>query len=486
MAYIYGNRYQTELFPQSIEEYVAQDDPVRAYDTFVQSLELKDVGIDYVEVRVGNLEYNPKAMLKLLVYGYSYGIRSSRKLERACYHNVSFMWLMEGLKPDHKTIANFRKNNKKALKNVFKQCARLCLKLGLIEGNTLFVDGSKIRANASINNNWTKEKCDQYLADIDKRIESILAECDATDDKEKNNDSLVKLKEELKDKETLKAKVKSIMEELKKENTVSINGTDSECVKVKGRQGSHAGYNGQIVVDEQHGLIVHTDVVNENNDIHQFASQIEQANEALPKPCENACGDAGYSCSSELKKIDEQGIAVIVPSQKQASHNKDKESDAYSKEQFKYDAQKDCYICPMGQEIPYSHFSTKKQSKLYRFKNGSICLSCKSYGICTKSKRGRAIIRIAEEETKLKLEQLYKTRHGQEIYKLRKQKVELPFGHIKRNLGVSAFLLRGLDGAKAEMALFSSCFNIARLITILGVPLLISKLTIGCMENSPV
>jgi transposase len=477
MAYIYGNRYQTDLFPQSIEEYIGQDDPVRVYDAFVESLDLKELGIEYIEVQVGNPEYNPKAMLKLLAYGYSYGVRSSRKLERACYHNVSFIWLMEGLKPDHKTISNFRKNNKKSLKNMFKQCAGLCIKLELIEGNTLFVDGSKIRGNASINSTWTKEKCDKYLANIDERIESILNECDAIDDKEQKCESLVKLKKELKGKEAIKSKVENILKELKKEKVTSINGTDPECVKIKGRQGVHAGYNGQIVVDEKHGLIVHNDVVNESNDKQQFAVQIEQANENLAEACENACADCGYANTSELKKIDEQGITVIVPSQKQALHKKDKKPDAFAKERFNYDAQKDCYVCPMGQEIPYSHFSTKKQHILYRFKNPSVCLSCKSYGVCTNSKRGRAIIRLADEEIKLKLERQYMTDKCQEIYKLRKQKAELPFGHIKRNLAVNAFLLRGLAGAKAEMSIFSTCFNIARMITILGVTGLIGKLT---------
>jgi len=266
------------------------------------------------------------------------------------------------------------------------------------------------------------------------------------------------------------------MKELKKENITSINGTDPECVKVKGRQGVHAGYNGQIVVDEKHGLIVHNDVVNENNDSHQFAAQIEQANENLSKDCTNACADCGYASTVELKKIDQQGITVIVPSQKQALH-KDQEPGAFAKERFNYDAQKDCYICPMGQEIPYSHFSVKNQHKLYRFKNPSACISCKSFGVCTNSKRGRAIIILFDEETKLKLEQQYKTDKCQKIYKLRKQKVELPFGHIKRNLGINAFLLRGLAGVKAEMSIFSTCFNIARMITIFGVAGFVGKLT---------
>ena len=181
MAYRYGNREQLELFPSSIEDYVSKDDPVRAYDALVEALDFDGLGIVLDDNKTGNPEYDPKSMLKLLIYGYSYGIRSSRKLERAVYHNVSFIWLVGGIKPDHKTISNFRKNNRPALKEVLTQCAKLCIKLGLIEGNTLFLDGTKIRANASIKNTWTKEKCEKYLKHIDKHIERILTACDYVD-----------------------------------------------------------------------------------------------------------------------------------------------------------------------------------------------------------------------------------------------------------------------------------------------------------------
>lgn len=472
MAYRYGDRYQMNLFPQSIEDYVHPEDPVRAYDAFVEALDFNKLGIVLDDKQVGNAEYDPKAMLKLLVYGYSYGVRSSRKLERAIHHNVSFIWLMGGLQPDHKTIALFRMTNKKALANILKECARMCIKLGLIEGNTLFVDGSKIRANASINNTWTKEKAAHCLKNIDKRINDILNECASVDDRESNADSFVKLNEELKDKETLKSRIKSIMKELEDENKTSMNSTDPDCVKVKGRQGTHAGYNGQIVVDEKHGLIVHTDVVNENTDVHQFSAQIAPANKTIKdegtnaEGCKNACADAGYACTEELKKTDAAGITVIVPSQKQAHGT---EPVAFSKEHFRYDSKKDCYRCPEGYEIPYSHFSSLKNHRLYRFSSSKICVQCRHFGVCTNSKRGRAIIRLQDEEIKLKLEQQYRRPFAQAIYRLRKQKVELPFGHIKRNLGVNAFLLRGLHGVKAEMALLGTCFDIARMITLLGV-----------------
>ena len=177
MPYRKGERRQSILFPQSIDEYIKEDDPARVYDAFVEALNFNELGITLDENQVGNPSYYPKSMLKLLLYGPSYGERSSRKLERATHHNISFIWLMEGLTPDHKTIAKFRRDNKSALKNVMKQCAQLCLKLGLIEGNTLFMDGSKIRANASISNTWTEERCQKYLENIDQRIDEILKEC---------------------------------------------------------------------------------------------------------------------------------------------------------------------------------------------------------------------------------------------------------------------------------------------------------------------
>lgn len=473
MSYRYGKREQKDLFPQSIEEYVEEDDPVRAYDALVESLDFSGLGILLDPDKVGCPQYDPKAMLKLLVYGYSYGIRSSRKLERAVYHNVSFIWLMGGLKPDHKTIAEFRRKNKKALKKVLKQCARLCIELDLIAGNTLFVDSSKIRANASIKNTWDKKKCEKVLRKIDKRIEAILSECDAVDKREEGQSSLVEMEEELKDKKKLNSKVEEIVKELEEKEERSINTTDSQCTRVKSIQGSHAGYNAQAVVDEKHGLIVTSDVVSENNDLSQFANQIDQANETLEEKCEVACADSGYADTDELEKIDKQEIKVIVPSQRQASK---KEPKPFNKANFRYDSEKDCYICPQGHVLRYTHFDKRKKHKSYLISDKYICLKCCYFGKCTKSKYGRKVIRLHNEEMREKLEAQYEEPESRKIYKLRMQKVELPFGHIKRNLKVNAFLLRGLDGVKAEMSLLASCFNISRMITILGVEGLVKEL----------
>jgi len=466
MAYRYGNRDQIELLPKTINEYISSDDPVRAYDAFIETIDFRDLGITLDPNKVGNSEYHPKAMLKLLVYGYSYGVRSSRKLERACHHNLSFIWLTSNLMPDHKTIAEFRRKNKEALAQVLKQCAKICIKLNLIEGNTLFLDGTKIRANASINKTWTRKKAQKALKHIDERISDILTQCDAIDEAEQG--SLVSMNEKLKDEKTLKSKIKGILQELKEEE--SFNTTDPECTCIKKGKNFYAGFNFQSTVDKKKGLILSTDVVSENNDLNQFAPQINKANQTLGKKCEIAVGDCGYASTDELEKIDNQGIKVIVPSQRQVTKGEPSE---FAKERFTY--QDDYYICPKGRRLtPYR--LNKGKNKVYKIADKKICLSCSHYGICTTSPTGRTISRLLKEEVRQKLEAQYDEPSSQEIYKLRKEKVELPFGHIKHNLKFDSFLLRGLKGAKAEASIIGTCFNLVRMITLLGVPGLVKEL----------
>jgi transposase len=460
------------LLPQSIDEYVPQDAPVRAYDVFVDSLDFEQLGIRIEPDKVGCPQYDPKTMLKLLVYGYSYGIRSSRKLERETHYNLSFIWLAGGIKPDHKTIAEFRRNNEAALANVLKQCARLCIELGLIEGNTLFIDGTRMRANASINNSWTRDKCFKHLEKIDNRIAEILSGCEQADEKERDNSSLVKMGKNLADNKKLRVKVLGILNKLNAEGRKSINSTDPDCTKIHGRQGSHAGFNAQTVVDEKHGLIVSSDVVNENNDLHQFSEQVEQASETLGKKPRTACADSGYSDINELEKVDRQDIKVVVPSARQAA---EKEPAPFDRCNFKYDHDSDSYICPAGKILKCRRTNIDRRRKEY-LADAAVCKKCVNFGLCTNSHSGRKVTRLLKEELVQKLEKQYEQPESQKIYNLRKQKVELPFGHIKHNLKVDGFLLRGLDGVKAEMSILWSCFNIVRMISILGVSGLIAGL----------
>jgi len=474
MAIRQGNREQIQMLPACIEEYVPQDAPVRVYDAFVDTLDLRQVGIDYEPEKEGNPSYDPRAMLKLLVYGYSYGVRSSRRLEREVNYNLSFIWLMGGLKPDFKTISEFRRNNKEAVKKVLKQCVRLCLKLDLIAGNILFVDGSKIRANASIKNSWTIEKGEKALVKLDKKIDELIKEAEALDKAEEAQPSLVKLSEELCDVRARKERVKEVIKELNRNGIKSLNMVDKDCVVVHGRQGSHAGYNAQIVVDDKHGLVVSSDIAEmSNNDLGQFSAQIEKANEAISRKCSTAVADSGYSAIDDLAKVVEDQVNVIVPSARIASKKEPREFD---KRNFVYDSEKDCYFCPKGHTLIRNGRTHAGNGDRYRITDRKLCFECANYGKCTRARRGRTLERLDNEVLQERLEKEYALSENRAIYKRRQEKVELVFGHIKKNLGVSSFLLRGLTGVRAEISLLSLCFNIRRMITLLGAAGLIKKL----------
>ncbi len=473
MAYRYGDRFQLGLFPQSIEDYVAPSDPVRAYDAFVEALDFRALGIEIDPHHVGNSEYDPKAMLKLFVYGYSYGIKASRKLEREAHHNLAFIWLMGGLKPDHKTIAEFRRTNKGALKNVLRQCARMCLKLNLIAGNVLFVDGTKIRANASRAETQDQAYYEQHLSEIDCRIEQLVEECEKIDELEEGQKSWVEMEHELTQMKGLKEKVQEALKALKETGREEVNLTDPDCALMHSIQGSHASYNVQSVVDDQYGLIVHAEAVQDATDVNQFALQIERSEEALGKKCTVACADAGYADTKQLQKIDGPQTKVIVPSQRQALHE---EEGPFSKSHFRYDKEQDCYWCPEGNRLRYDWTDKERGKKFYQITNGKICRRCAHDGQCTSAKKGRRITRIALEEAKERFEAQYDEAESQEIYKRRKARVELPFGHIKRNLKTDSFLMRGCSGVNAETSLLATCFNLARMMTIWGVSGLIDKL----------
>jgi transposase len=458
------------FLPPTIEEFVAPDDPVRAYDAFVDALDWRSLGIEADPHQAGCPAYPPTIMLKILVYGYSYGIRSSRKLERALGHNLAFIWLAGGLKPDFKTIARFRRTNRQALKGVLRACARLCLKLDVIGGNTLFVDGSKFRANAGNNQSWTAEQCEEHLRQIDQRIEAILDECDRVDTQEAQEPSLVHLPEELAAQRGLQERIATALQQLQKEDLPRVNITDPDCAQMRGRQGSHAGYNGQIVVDEQHGLIVQAEVVGDQNDRQQFAPQIAAAAETIGKTPDVAGADNGYYSGEELERMTAVATQVLVPARQPAAP-----SQPFAKGHFTYVAQENVYVCPAGQRLPYRRTCAERHWQEYQL-DGGTCCACEHYQECTRGRNGRKIVRYFNEDLRDRLRQQFELPAHREVYRRRKETAELPFGHIKRNLGAGQFLLRGLAGVRAEMSLLASCFNVARLIGLFGVAGLRAKL----------
>jgi len=465
MAYITGNREQRVLLPSCIDEYIAPDDPVRAYDAVVEQMDLTALGIATEPDRVGAPAFDPRAMLKLLVYGYSYGIRSSRQLERATYHNLSFIWLLGGLTPDHKTIARFRRDHRAALAHVLKQCAQVCLRLGVIAGNTLFVDGTKIRANASMKQTWTAKRCQEMLQEVEDRIATILATCDATDAHEATHPSAIQMPPALAQQRQLRHQVQTILQELAHADTTALNTTDRDAGRMRMGGQVDMGYNCQSVVDDQHGLIVHTAVVNASNDVGQFSTPLREAQETLGKPCTTACADMGYCSPDDLQKSLVQGVDVIVPILRHSDF----------RDQFVYDATHDVYRCPEGHVLRYVGDHQRNKYRAYQA-DATQCQRCPQFGHCTTSPYGRRIARPFTEPIRERLEHRYRQPDAPVLMRRRKLRAEPPFGHIKHNLGMRMFVLRGQRGAAAEMALAATAFNIRRLVTLVGVAGLMQQL----------
>jgi transposase len=469
MAYRIADRKQHQLLPSAVEDYVGPDDPVRAYDAFVECLNPGDLGLAFDPDQVGRPQYDPVAMLKLLVYGYAYGIRSSRKLERATHHNLSFVWLMGGLKPDHKTIARFRRDHCAALALVLRQCAQLCLRMGLIEGNTLFVDGTKIRANASNSQTWTVKRCQEELGRIDDRVAQILRDCEHVDGAEDEEAKSDRLPSQLHDDQALRQRVQSVLAELQQSERSGLNTTDPEAGRMRIGSQVEPGYNCQIVVDERHGLVVHADAGDAGNDVGQMGPQILAAQQTLGKNCREACADAGYCSPPDLATLMDQGIDVVVPIVRHSDF----------RDHFSFDAEQNVYICPEGKRLEYMGDHRGDRYHIYGVRKAEVCLSCPRFGSCTRSRNGRRLARPFTEVLRTQLEKRYERPIAKALMRRRKQRAEHPFGHLKHNLGLRAFLLRGRGGVRAEMSLCVTAFNLRRMMTVMGTQNLVNALAVA-------
>lgn len=477
MAFKIGDRYQQTFFPPVIDDYVSHQDPVRVYDAFVDALDFRQLGLSLIP-NAGAEAYDPVRMIKLLIYSYSYGLRSSRLIERACYHNLSYIWLMGNLKPDYRTIARFRSEHKDIVRKILKQCVRMCVNMGLVDGNTLFIDGSKFKADASLHNTLNREQVEKELKKIEDHIERLINECEYKDQEEAGQPSLVETQEKITSQERLAERMKQCLSKINSEKLSSVNTVDPDCVIAKSRQGTHAAHNVQCVTDNKHGLIVQADTVGQPNDNNQLLPQMKQAEENIGRKPEIVCADAGFFNPKETKEID-SAITVVMPSPQQAHEDKVAVKTIpgpFDKVNFQYDKEHNEYICPGEKRLSYKGVDAKHPNKnIYQAKS-SDCMKCSHWGTCTTAKHGRKIIRSEYEGIIKRQEEIYKSEHGQEIYKLRKQKVEHPFGHMKHNLHAGHFLLRGREKVNAEISMLATCFNITRMITIIGITKLITDL----------
>lgn len=459
-------REQKLLLPEAVEDYVAAAAPVRFIDAFVLTLDLRALGFDKaVAASTGRPPYDPGDLLRLYLYGYLNRIRSSRLLERECARNLEVIWLLRALKPDFKTIADFRRDNKKPLQQTCREFTLLCKKLNLFGGELIAIDGSKFRAVNSKDKNFNDKKLRELIAGIDAKIETYLKELDDGDHDEPPGGGEPLSKAALQEKIAQLQERKDDYEELAgqlDEDDKQISTTDPDAKLMHTRDGAQVCYNVQSAVDAKHKLIVEHDVTNAGVDYQQLSSMARSAQETLGVEKMNVVADKGYYSNTEVQRCVEHGI---TPYMEKANTSANTQLGLYGKNQFKYDAAQDIYVCPGAKELNY-RFSTWEKERELKYYRASGCQSCALKSQCTRNKANRTITREASEH--LMEEMAVRVKNRRDIMKSRKALVEHPFGTIKRGMGMSYFLCKGLEAVRAEMSLTVLAYNLKRVLNLLS------------------
>jgi transposase len=343
------NRSQSTLFPEALDDYIHEDNPVRVVDVFVDTINFQEHGFTRSEPNeTGRPAYSPATMLKLYLYGYLNRIQSSRRLERESQRNVKLMWLIQRLRPDFKTIADFRKNNAKGIKNVCRTFVELCRQLNLFSDAVIAVDGSKFKAVNSVNNNFTQINTQRRIQITEQHIADYLSRLDAAD-KDETTDT-VPLKEKIALLKTHLAELEAIHTTIQQEDNKQVSLTDPDCRTMKpGSIGRTVGYNVQTAVDTRHHLIVAHYVTNDTSDRNQLSQIGQQAQAALHNPDLTVLADKGYYSGIAIKDCQDQGMTPLVPKTDTSGR---KEQGMFCRDDFKYNAEKDVYICPISERFP--------------------------------------------------------------------------------------------------------------------------------------
>jgi transposase len=471
MGHVEGdNRYQTVLFAPSLDELVGSDHPVRVIDAFVDGLDLARLGFTKVVAEAtGRPGYKPGDLLKLYVYGYLNQVRSSRRLAREAARNLEVLWLIGRLSPSFKTIADFRKDHPRAIVGVCRAFIRFCRDQSLYGGEVLAIDGSKIEAVASRKQVITPKSLAKKAVSIDWRIDEYLAAMDEADRQEPGEKAvggdvaaaLAALRER-------QAEVSRQAEELASEGLSQRVLSEPEARLMRtARHGHQVAYNAQTAVDAAHGLIVAFDLSAEGNDQCQLYPMAELGRQALEVEALSVVADTGYSNGEHGERCAAAGITAIVPRPQTVNP---KGEQYFSRDAFHYDAASDSWQCPAGETLSCRQVSQTEQQKKYWT---TACPGCPLKGQCTKSER-RVVVRSFHEDAREAMHQRATSDPG--WMKLRRELVEHPFGTMKWLMGYPRFLVRGLKKAKSELALGVLCFNLKRVINILGVPALLRVL----------
>ena len=458
------DRSQTLLLPERLEDYVTPENPVRFLDAFVASLDLHALGFAKAHcAQTGRPPYDPAALLKLYLYGYLHRVRSSRMLEAECHRNVEVLWLLGKLAPDHKTIADFRKDNLKALKAVHRQFIVLCRRLDLYGGELLAIDGSKFRAVNSRDKNLSAGKLQELMANADARLAEYLKILDEADAAQPAGTPL--------DKAALEQKIAALQEKRDwheellaqlDEEQKQISVTDPDTRRMPTGQSNVVGYNAQMAVDAKHKLIAANEVTNDVTDYRQLANVALEAKANLEFKETEVVADKGYYSAGEVSRCVEENITPHIPKADTSANTK---QGLYGKSQFRYDAQKDVYVCPGNQELTY-RFGTFELGRELRYYRARGCKHCALKAQCTRNQGNRTITR--EENEHLMEAMAQRLKREPEKFKLRKTLAEHPFGTIKRWMGYTHFTLKGLEKVRTEWSLITLAYNLKRVLNLVS------------------
>ena len=459
------NRQQSTLFPELLDDYISEENQIRVIDVFVDSLDLSELGFERVTPKeTGRPGYHPSIMLKLYIYGYLNRTQTSRRLERETQRNVELMWLMERLTPDFKTIADFRKDNAKGIKNASRQFIELCRKLSFFTDAVVAIDGSKFKASNNRNRNYTKGKLKAKIDRAEASIANYLSDLDKADRLALDNHEH---KQNLKDKiEAIKQKVaefKALREQVEAAPNKQISLTDPDCRSMASKSSARGivGYNVQSAVDTKHHLIVAHEVTNLGFDRTQLANMATQASEVISEPEMVAIADRGYYSGPEILAVKEAGMTPLVP-KTMTSGNKKK--GMFTKNDFDYMPEKDSYRCPSGETAIYRFTSLERNMKIRKYWS-SNCQKCKIKELCTTGVERR----IGRWEHEHVLEEMEtEVANNPNLMVLRKSTVEHPFGTIKLWMGAAHFNMRKMKNVATEMSLHVLAYNLKRVMNIMG------------------
>lgn len=464
-----ADRDQPTLFPECLEDWIGEDNPVRVIDVFVDNLELADLGFSGVTPpATGRPSYHPAVLLKLYVYGYLNAVQSSRRLEREAGRNVEVMWLTRRLVPDHKTIADFRKDNGSAIRGVCARFVELCRRMGLLAHSSVAIDGSKFKAVNNRDRNFTEGKMKRRMAQIEESVARYLHQLDSADRQERSKANVMRI-------HRLYEKIARLQDEMRRleaiekqrlaepDQQISFTDPDARSMATSGRGSGVVGYNVQASVDTKHHLIVAHEVTTSGSDRAQLVPMSELTKKVLGADKLDVVADRGYYASEQIRECAKAGVSVTPP-KPQTSNNKLK--GLFVKADFRYIAAEDMYMCPAGEALLFvSHKRETDGLSLRRYATPA-CSRCKMRKRCTTSSH-RSIARWEHEHVLEDVQQ--RLDENPQAMRIRRETVEHPFGTIKARMGATHFLMKRLKNVKTEMALAVLAYNLTRVMNIIGI-----------------